>query len=201
MVGAKPQIGILALQGAFEEHLAPLKRLGVDARLVKMPQQLDGLDGLIMPGGESTAMMRLMRRVGLDEAIAKRAKQGMAVWGTCAGMILMAQTLDEDAHPTLGLMDITVSRNWFGRQINSFEADLQIDRLDGGPFRAVFIRAPLVTRAGKGTAAIARLDSGGIVGAAEGRMLATAFHPELTDDTRFHELFLKTALARSEALN
>ena len=173
------KIGVLALQGAFREHAAMLRRLGVATVEVRLPEQLDGLDGLVIPGGESTTMLRLMDRYGLDDAI--RAFPG-AIFGTCAGMIV----LDRER---LGLIDLEVERNAFGRQVASFEASLQIEG-DSVPFTAVFIRAPWVADAGPGVSILAEIDGHPVL-AREGRILVASFHPELTDDTRVHERFLE----------
>ena len=173
------KIGVLALQGAFREHAAMLRRLGVATVEVRLPEQLDGLDGLVIPGGESTTMLRLMDLYGLDDAI--RAFPG-AIFGTCAGMIV----LDRER---LGLIDLEVERNAFGRQVASFEASLQIEG-DSVPFTAVFIRAPWVADAGPGVAILAEIDGHPVL-AREGRILVASFHPELTDDTRVHERFLE----------
>jgi 5'-phosphate synthase pdxT subunit len=172
------RIGVLAVQGNFREHAAVLRRLGAEPVEVRLPQQLDGLDGLIVPGGESTAMTRLMRLYGLDVAL--REFEG-PIFGTCAGMIL----LDRDH---LGLADISVRRNAFGRQVASFEADLDISHGEE-PVRAVFIRAPWIEDAGDGVEVLASVDGHPVL-ARDGRILVAAFHPELTDDTRIHELFL-----------
>ena len=172
------RIGVLALQGNFREHAAVLRRLGAEPVEVRLPEQLDGLDGLIVPGGESTAITRLMRLYGVDEAL-----RGFSapIFGTCAGMIV----LDRDH---LGLADIRVRRNAFGRQVRSFEADLDVG--DGGePLRAVFIRAPWIEDAGPEVEVLAEVDGHAVL-ARQGRILVAAFHPELTDDTRIHELFL-----------
>jgi len=172
------RIGVLALQGNFREHAAVLRRLGAEPVEVRLPEQLDGLDGLIVPGGESTAIGRLMHRYGVDEALRSFAAP---IFGTCAGMIV----LDRDH---LGLADIRVRRNAFGRQVRSFEADLEIG--DGGePLRAVFIRAPWIEDAGPEVEVLAEVDGHPVL-ARQGRILVAAFHPELTDDTRIHELFL-----------
>ena len=178
------KIGVLALQGAFREHIAMLRRLGVEALEVRLPEQLEGLDGLIIPGGESTTMMRLMGLYGLDEAI--RGFPG-PIFGTCAGMIV----LDRER---LGLIDLAVERNAFGRQVASFEAPIEIEGEDE-PFTAVFIRAPWITSAGPGVAILAEVDGHPVL-AREGRVLVASFHPELTDDTRVHERFLQ--LVREE---
>jgi 5'-phosphate synthase pdxT subunit len=178
------RIGVLALQGAFREHIAVLERLGADAVEVRLPKQLDGLDGLIIPGGESTTMMRLMGLYGLDEAI--RVFPG-PIFGTCAGMIV----LDRER---LGLIDLSVERNAFGRQVASFEAPIEIEG-EAEPFTAVFIRAPWITEAGPEVAILAEVDGHPVL-AREGRILVASFHPELTDDARVHERFLQ--LVREE---
>ena len=179
------KIGVLALQGAFREHVAMLRRLGADVVEVRLPEQLDGLDGLVVPGGESTTIMRLAGLYGLDEAIKRFAG---AVLGTCAGMIV----LDRER---LGLIDIAVERNAFGRQISSFEADIEIAG-ESEPFRAVFIRAPWIREAGPDVEILATVDGHPVL-AREGRVLVASFHPELTDDTRIHERFLD--LVREES--
>jgi pyridoxal 5'-phosphate synthase pdxT subunit len=172
------RIGVLAVQGNFREHAAVLRRLGAEPVEVRLPEQLDGLDGLIVPGGESTAIVRLMRLYGLDEALRRFAGP---IFGTCAGMIV----LDREH---LGLGDFRVERNAFGRQVHSFEADLDIGHGDE-PVRAVFIRAPWIEDAGPGVEVLADIDGHPVL-ARDGRLLVAAFHPELTDDTRIHELFL-----------
>jgi pyridoxal 5'-phosphate synthase pdxT subunit len=177
-------IGVLALQGAFREHAAMLRLLGVEATEVRLPEQLQGLDGLVIPGGESTTMLRLMGLYGLDEAV--RAFPA-PIFGTCAGMIV----LDRER---LGLIDLVVERNAFGRQVASFEAPLLIEGEDE-PFTAVFIRAPWVAEAGPGVAILAEVDGHPVL-AREGRVLVASFHPELTDDPRVHERFLE--LVREE---
>jgi len=190
------RIGVLALQGDFAEHVAVLRRLGVDAVEVRLPEQLDALDGLIIPGGESTTIARLMERWALLDPVRERAQTGMAVWGTCAGAILLAERAGGLDREGLRLMDIDVCRNAFGRQVDSFEADLQVPALGPQPYHAVFIRAPLIERVGPRAETLATLSDGTVVAAREGRLLATAFHPELTDDTRFHEYFLTLAANR-----
>jgi 5'-phosphate synthase pdxT subunit len=193
-------IGVLALQGDFVEHIAVLKTLGVDAVEVRLPEQLDGLDGLIIPGGESTTISRLMHQWGLLEPVRRRALDGMALWGTCAGAILLAERATDLDREGLHLMDIAVERNAFGRQVDSFEVSLRVPLLGPPPFRAVFIRAPLITHVGPKAEALARLADGTVVAARQERLLATAFHPELTDDTRFHRYFLElTANGRQAA--
>lgn len=183
-------IGVLALQGDFHEHREALRRLEVAAPEVRLPQDLMGLDGLIIPGGESTTIVRLMRSSELLEPLRKLAASDFPIWGTCAGMILLAKRLDGTGVPALEAMDITVRRNAFGRQVDSFEADLPIPALGDPPFHAVFIRAPIVEEVGPGVEVLARLSDGTPVAARQGRLLATAFHPELTPDVRLHRLFL-----------
>ncbi len=192
--------GVLALQGDFLEHVEVLRGLGVEAVEVRLPGQLTGLEGLIIPGGESTTIGKLAVAYSLVEPIRRMAEEGLPVWGTCAGMILMAKDIGQE-QPLIGLMDIVVKRNAFGRQVDSFEADLMIAALDsvsnaderGQPFRAVFIRAPAIDRVGAKAMELARLPDGAIVAAQQGNMLATAFHPELAGDTRFHRYFLNMA--------
>jgi 5'-phosphate synthase pdxT subunit len=182
-------IGVLALQGDFAEHLAMLARIGVDAREVRKAGDLEGVDALIIPGGESTTIGKLMARYGLDAAIRARAQQGMPIYGTCAGLILLAKEIEGSDQPRLGLMDIAVVRNAFGRQIESFEADISFAPTPDQPVRGVFIRAPIVARVGAGVQTLSVFD-GKIVAVQQGDLLATAFHPELTDDTRVHRYFL-----------
>lgn len=186
------RIGVLALQGAFREHVMSLEALeGVEAVAVRLPEQLDGCVGLVIPGGESTAIGKLMATYGFYDAIAQQHGAGMAVWGTCAGAILIAREV-LDARPdqrSLGLMDIVVRRNAYGRQVDSFEADLFVDGIDG-EYRGVFIRAPWIEEVGEGVEVIARHD-GRIVAARQGDLLATTFHPELTGDPRFHRYFVE----------
>jgi 5'-phosphate synthase pdxT subunit len=229
-----PRVGVLALQGDFREHIRALLRLGVEATEVRLPGQLAGLDGLILPGGESTTMGKLAVEFGLLEPLRGLAAGGLPMWGTCAGMILLARDAGR-SQPLIGALDVTVQRNAFGRQLQSFEADLVVRALadPGHPFRAVFIRAPLITGVGPGVEVLARLAdtdstdyadgtddtrntdstdytdgtddtrntdyplirsssaaSAAIVAVRQGRLLATAFHPELTDDDRFHRYFL-----------
>lgn len=193
-VGKSMRIGVLALQGAFIEHQHILERLGAETVQVRLPSQLEGLDGLIIPGGESTTIGKLAVEFGLLEPLRQFGKQ-RAIWGTCAGAIF----LSKDAHrnqPILGIMDIVVERNAFGRQVNSFEIALEMPFLPGQngrphPFRAVFIRAPLIEKVWGGASALAKLPDGRIVAAQQGKLLATSFHPELTDDDRFHRYFLE----------
>ena len=183
------RIGILALQGAFFEHEQMLRSLGVETIKVRLPEHLDGLDGLIMPGGESTTIGKLATEFGLLAPLREFAAV-RATWGTCAGLIFLAREVGR-AQPLLGLMDVTVERNAFGRQVDSFETDLAVPTLGERPFPAVFIRAPSIKRAGPDVEVLARLGDGCIVAARQGHLLATAFHPELTGDDRFHRLFLE----------
>lgn len=184
------KIGVLALQGAFIEHLKTLRTLGIETAEVRLPDDLDDLDGLIIPGGESTTIGKLAVEYGLIEPL-RRFAQAKPTWGTCAGMIFLAKDIGHDRQPILGLMDITVSRNAFGRQIDSFEVDLPIPVLGDEPFHAVFIRAPVVTAVRGSAQVLARLEDGRIVAVQEGRWLATAFHPELTTDSRLHRFFVQ----------
>jgi 5'-phosphate synthase pdxT subunit len=187
------KIGVLALQGAFLEHEKMLRHIGVETCQVRRPQQLEGLDGLIIPGGESTTIGKLAVQYGLMAPIRAMAAAGKPLWGTCAGMIFMAKDIGRD-QPLLGLMDVHVTRNAFGRQVDSFETDLNVPAIatpeKPHPFHAVFIRAPLVEGVGAGVDVLARLDTGAIVAAQQGTLLATAFHPELSHDDRFHRYFV-----------
>jgi len=186
------RVGVLALQGAFIEHEKILARIGVEPMEVRLPKHLEGLDSLIIPGGESTTIGKVAQQWGLLEPLRAFAQSGRPLWGTCAGMILMAKEVLErvPGQPLLGLMDISVVRNAFGRQVDSFEADLEVPALGEPPFRAVFIRAPLIEHVGQGVEVLARLEDGAVVAVRQGSMLATAFHPELTEDDRFHRYFV-----------
>ncbi len=184
------RIGVLASQGAFAEHIAILHQLKVEAVPVRLPQELIGVDGLIIPGGESTSIGKLMLDYNLVTEIRALAKRGLPILGTCAGMILLAGKIsDLDVEP-LGVMDITVRRNAFGRQRESFETELSIPVLGKRPFPGVFIRAPIIEQVNSGTEILARLSDGIKVAARQGKLLASAFHPELTSDLRFHQYFL-----------
>ncbi len=193
-------IGVLAVQGDFAEHIAILRRLGFDSHEVRLPGQLEGLDGLIIPGGESTTLSRLVSIYNLREPIQHMASQGRAIWGTCAGMIMLANEITEQDPVPLGLMDIGVRRNAFGRQVDSFEQPLQIAPLSPDPFNCIFIRAPVVIRVGSSVDVLARLDDGQPVAVQQENLLATAFHPELTRDTRVHQYFIDIAQQKSRAL-
>jgi pyridoxal 5'-phosphate synthase pdxT subunit len=184
-----PTVGILALQGDFEAHARLIDRLGAVAREVRVPEQLDGLDALIIPGGESTVMSLGIEREGLAEPLRALAASGTPVLGTCAGMIML-----DRRH--LGILDIATSRNAFGRQIRSFEADIELAGVAGGPLRAIFIRAPWVEEHGDGVEVLARLD-GHPVAVRAGNVIAVSFHPELSGETRVHELLLQALPARS----
>jgi len=184
------KVGVLALQGTFIEHIGMLRQLGVDAPPIRLPRELNTLDGLIIPGGESTTMLRLMESFGLIKPIREMAQDGLAIWGTCAGMVLLAKDVSNYEMETLGLMDTKVRRNAFGSQIDSFEADLKILIVGEEPFHAVFIRAPIIEEAMPGVEILSRLPDGTIVATRQNRLLACAFHPEFTDDLRFHSYFL-----------
>ncbi len=187
------KIGVLAVQGDFAEHITSLRKMGVEAQEVRLPHQMEDIDGLIIPGGESTTLSRLMSIYGLREPVEKLCRDGKGLWGTCAGMIMMAREITEEDPEPLGLMDIGVQRNSYGRQIDSFEQDLEVNAFDGGPFHGVFIRAPGVIRVGDGVEVLASLPDGQAVAVRQGRMLASSFHPELTNHTRFHQYFLDLA--------
>lgn len=186
------RIGVLALQGDFREHIQVLRRLGAEANEVRLPQHLAGLDGLILPGGESTTVGKLAMEYQLLEPLRELAASGVPLWGTCAGLILLARDVGRE-QPLVGALNVQVNRNAFGRQVDSFEAELKVSVLTEPerPFRAVFIRAPLVTYIGPGVNVLARLDdTNGVVAVQQGHVLGTAFHPELTNDDRFHRYFL-----------
>ena len=193
------KIGVLALQGDFEEHISVLTKLGADASEVRLPEQLDDLDGLIIPGGESTTIARLLARWQLLSPIRRRALAGMAVWGTCAGAILLAERATGLDREGLRLMDIAVERNAYGRQVDSFEAELSVPTFGSRPFHAVFIRAPRISEVGVKAKPLARLAGGAVVAAQQDQLLVTAFHPELTEDARFHQHFLELAAASPPA--
>ena len=185
------RIGVLAVQGAFAEHIAALHKLEVEALPVRLPLELISLDGLIIPGGESASISRLMLDYNLAGEIKKMAARGLSILGTCAGMILLAKELSDSRIKTLGLMDIAVRRNAFGRQRESFESELTIPALGEKPFPGVFIRAPIIEQVNDSVEILTKLDNGTIVAARQERLLAAAFHPELTDDLRFHKYFVQ----------
>lgn len=184
------RIGVLALQGSFAEHAAALGRLGVEPALVRLPKDLDGISGLIIPGGESTTIGKLLVLSGLLEPLRGAMKEGLPVYGTCAGMILLARDIGGLDQPLLGAMDITVKRNAFGRQLDSFEEQLAAPFLGEKPFPGVFIRAPLIEKTGPGVSVLVKLPDGRPVAAEQGKLLVSAFHPELTEDLRVHRYFL-----------
>ena len=194
-------IGVLALQGAFLEHVKMLRRLGVQAVEVRKAEQLAALDGLIIPGGESTSMGLIAERWGLVEPLRQWVHSGRPTWGTCAGMILLAERATgqkRGGQTLLGGLDVTVNRNYFGRQVDSFETDLPVPMLGDVPFPAIFIRAPAIAEAGPTVEVLAQVTASNgetvIVAVRQGALLATAFHPELTQDTRWHELFLEMVI-------
>jgi 5'-phosphate synthase pdxT subunit len=189
------KVGILALQGAFARHADAIERLGAAAREVRVPEQLDDVDALILPGGESTTMSKLLESQGLFDPIAARIDNGMPVLGTCAGMILLAREVIDGRNDqrSFGAIDLGVRRNAYGRQVDSFETDLEVAGFDDGPFHAVFIRAPGVERVGPSVEVLARVDDAPVL-CASGSVMVAAFHPELTDDLRLHERFLSLSL-------
>ena len=190
------EIGVLALQGDFLEHAQVLQSIGVSSRMVRLPKDLEGLDGLIIPGGESTTIGKLAAAFDLIEPL-RQFGQEHAIWGTCAGAIFLSKDAHRD-QPLLNLMDIRVERNAFGRQVDSFEIDLTVPFFADGqenPYHAIFIRAPIIQSVDDGVQVLLTLPDGRIVAAQQGKLLATSFHPELTSDTRFHQYFV--ALARS----
>jgi pyridoxal 5'-phosphate synthase pdxT subunit len=192
------KIGVLSLQGAFAEHASLLGSLGVEAVPVRLPEHLEGLAGLILPGGESTTMRKLVDRWGLRQPIRQLVRDGAPVLGTCAGMILLASQISDGDEPVFPFLDMTVKRNAFGRQLDSFEADLDVPVLGATPVHGVFIRAPIVERVGDGVDVLARLDDGRVVAVRQRNVLATAFHPELAGEPRFHRLLTTMAGAYQE---
>jgi 5'-phosphate synthase pdxT subunit len=182
------RIGVLALQGAFVEHVQVLEAIGVEGVRVRLPEDLDGIGGLIIPGGESTTMRRLIERWDLRGPLLDLARRGAPVFGTCAGLIVLARTIAGGEEPVLPLLDVVVRRNAFGRQLDSFEAEVEVPVLGDRPVHAVFIRAPIVESVGPGVDVLARLDDGRTVAVRQRNVLATAFHPELAGETRFHRL-------------
>ena len=184
------RIGVLAMQGAFAEHIAVLKRLGVETVEVRLPEQLEKLDGLIIPGGESTSITKLMRHYELTEKLHRMATDNFPMFGTCAGMIVLAKDVINGKITPIGVMEISVKRNAFGRQVDSFETDIRIPAIGKNKFHAVFIRAPLIASVGEKVEILAKLKDGTVIAARQDKLLVTAFHPELTDDTRLHEYFL-----------
>lgn len=186
-------IGVLAIQGDFLEHRKMLDSISIESREVRTPKELDDLDGLIIPGGESTTIVQLIDIYDMRNTLVEKVHQGLPIWGTCAGMIVLAKSLKDTRPEPLGLMDIEVSRNAFGRQIDSFETDLNISGIDGPPMHAIFIRAPLITKVGKEVEILAEVSEGKPVAVRQGKILATSFHPELTEDSRMHSMFANIA--------
>ena len=193
------KIGVLASQGAFAEHIAVLHQLKVEALPVRLPRELTGLDGLIIPGGESSSISKLMLDYNLMNEVRNLAKNGLPILGTCAGMILLANKISDLNIEPLGAMDITVRRNAFGRQIDSFEAELSMPVLGEKLFPGIFIRAPLIEQANSEVEILARLNGGTAVAARQGKLLASAFHPELTNDLRFHQYFIDIVSGHSKS--
>ena len=193
------KIGVLASQGAFAEHIAILHQLKVEALPIRLPRELNGLNGLIIPGGESSSISKLMLDYNLMNEIRNLAKNGLPILGTCAGMILLANKVSDLNIEPLGAMDITVRRNAFGRQIDSFETELSMPVLGEKPFPGIFIRAPLIEQANSKVEILARLNDGTGVAARQGKLLASAFHPELTDDLRFHQYFMDIVTGHSKS--
>ena len=187
------KIGVLAVQGDFAEHIAILRRMGVETSEVRLPHQLEDVEGLIIPGGESTTLSRLMSLYQLREPIAQMPRQGKALWGTCAGMIMLAAEITEEDPIPLAVMDIGVQRNAFGRQVDSFEQDLAIKGLGAEEYHAIFIRAPVIIRVGSDVDVLAALPDGRAVAVQQANLIATSFHPELTSDARIHRYFVALA--------
>lgn len=192
------KIGVLALQGAFREHLQTLASIGVEGVPVRLPSDLDGVSGLIIPGGESTTMRQLIDRWQLREPILRLAEDGAPLFGTCAGMIVLAREIAGGEPPILPLLDVTVERNAFGRQLDSFESDLNVPVLGDQPVHGVFIRAPVIARTGPDVDVLARLDDDRVVAVRERNVIATAFHPELARETRFHRLVATMAAEHAD---
>ena len=182
-------VGVLALQGAFREHVAAVTRLGATAHEVRQLKDIDGIDALIIPGGESTTMGKLLNEWNMLEPLRQRILDGMPVYGSCAGLILLCRDIENSDQPRLGVLDATVRRNAFGRQVDSFETNLSIPEIGADPLPAVFIRAPVITGVGAGVKVLAEVD-GQAVAVRQNNILATSFHPELTPDTRMHSYFL-----------
>jgi 5'-phosphate synthase pdxT subunit len=187
----RPRIGVLALQGAVREHVAAIRDVGAEPVEVRLPRDLVGLDALILPGGESTTMRKLIDAYGLREPILSLARAGAPMLGTCAGMILLADRIADGDTPVLGLLDVEVRRNAYGRQLDSFEAEVAMPVIGDEPLHGVFIRAPIVSEVGPGVVVLARDATGAPIAVRQGRVLATAFHPELTGDRRMHRLLLE----------
>jgi 5'-phosphate synthase pdxT subunit len=198
VAGSPQPVGVLALQGDFREHIAVLRSLGADARPVRRPQELAAVGGLVIPGGESSVMDKLSRAFGLAEPLKDAIASGMPVYGTCAGLIMLSQRILDGivGQESLGGLDISVRRNAFGSQADSFEVDLAVPALGGPPMHAVFIRAPVVESLGDGVRTLSALSDGRVVAVEQGNVIGTSFHPEMTGDTRFHEYFLERVMQR-----
>ncbi|MFC7268364.1 pyridoxal 5'-phosphate synthase glutaminase subunit PdxT [Microbacterium fluvii] len=192
-----PRVGVFALQGDVREHARVLTGLGAEVSLVRRPDELAAVQGLVIPGGESSVIDKLARAFGMQGPLRQAIASGLPVYGTCAGLILLADRITGaiDGQETLGGLDVTVARNAFGSQVDSFETELAVAGFDGPPVHAAFIRAPLVTEVGPRATALAALSDGGVVAVAQGALLGTAFHPEVSGETRFHELFLQNVRA------
>ncbi|ACB08819.1 MULTISPECIES: pyridoxal 5'-phosphate synthase glutaminase subunit PdxT [unclassified Thermotoga] len=184
------KIGVLGVQGDVREHVEALHKLGVETLIVKLPEQLDMVDGLILPGGESTTMIRILKEMDMDEKLVERINNGLPVFATCAGVILLAKRIENYSQEKLGVLDITVERNAYGRQVESFETFVEIPAVGKDPFRAIFIRAPRIVETGKNVEILATYDYDPVL-VKEGNILACTFHPELTDDLRLHRYFLE----------
>ena len=195
----RPRVGVLALQGAVREHVEALRDVGADPVEVRLPADMVDLDALVLPGGESTAMRRLLDHAGLREPIQALARRGAPMFGTCAGMILLAKRITDGEAPVFPMLDVSVRRNAFGRQIDSFETDLDVPALGDAPLHAIFIRAPVVEDAGPGVEILARDERGRPVAVREGAIVATSFHPELTGDRRFHRLLVSMIGTRTDS--
>lgn len=197
-MAGKPRVGVLAFQGDFREHLAALRSLGAEAVSVRRPEELASVDGLIIPGGESSVMDKLTRLFGMAEPLKAAISAGLPIYGTCAGLIMLAdEILDSiEGQQSLGGLDVSVRRNAFGSQVDSFETNLTVPVIGGAPMHAVFIRAPLVERLGDAVQVLARLTDGRVVAVEQGNLLGTSFHPEVTNDLRFHDYFLAKVRAR-----
>lgn len=199
VAAARPVIGVLALQGDFREHLAVLRSLGADARPIRRAEELSELVGLVLPGGESSVMDKLSRAFGLAQPLKDAIRSGLPVYGTCAGLIMLADRVIDaiEGQQSLGGLDIAVRRNAFGSQLDSFETDLDIPSVGVEPMHAVFIRAPVVEQLGDAVTTLATLADGRVVAVEQGNLLGTSFHPEMTGDTRFHQYFLAKVRARA----
>jgi pyridoxal 5'-phosphate synthase pdxT subunit len=191
------RIGVIALQGAFIEHVKVIENLGPEVKEVRLPENLDGLEGIIIPGGESTTILKLMHSYSLFKPLKEMVRNGLPIWGVCAGMICLAKQVTNSPQSflrPLEVMDIEVKRNAFGRQVDSFEADLEVPVLGNKLFHSIFIRAPQIDKVGKGVETLATLNNGTVVAAKQDNILVSSFHPELTDDPRFHQYFLDLAM-------